>query len=70
MNFVVAALVYHSYSSEDALKIVNHLMRTGYRKLFLDDLSYGRMVASKLTQDMRRLIYDLYSHLTEEGVDL
>lgn len=51
MNFVAAALVYHSYNSFDALKVFYHLMKAcGYRKLFLGDLSFGRMLAKNLSQ--------------------
>lgn len=64
MNFVAAALVYHSRNSYDALKVFSYIMKDcGYRKLFLGDLSFGRKVAGRLVQDLRRLVYDLYSHL-------
>ena len=64
MNFVAAALVYHSHNSYDALKVFNYLMKAcGYRRLFLGDLSFGRFIASRLVQEMRRLVYDLFMHL-------
>ena len=42
----------------------------GYRKLFLNKLELGNNIASQMSEEVRRLVFDLYSHLTEEGVDL
>ena len=64
MNFVAAVLVYHSRTSYEALNVFTYIMKLcGYRKLFLGDLSYSRKLAGRLTQDLRRLVYDLYVHL-------
>ena len=64
MNFLAAALVYHGRTSYDALLVMHYLMRScGLRQLYLGDLSFGRQVAQRLNSDLRRLSFDLYSHL-------
>jgi hypothetical protein len=46
MNFVASAIVYHAHSSYDALRVMNYLMNAcGLRRLFLGDLSFGRIIA-------------------------
>ena len=69
MNFIAAALVYHCQNIEDSLRILTHMMKVcGYRKLFLGELGLGRIIASKLQENIRMLSHDLYIHLTEEGI--
>ena len=41
------------------------MVKCGYRKLFLGELDYGKGLAGKLAQDVRKLIYDLYCHLVK-----
>lgn len=69
MNFVGAALVYHCHNTTDALKILCYMMKKcNYRNIFLNDMELGQVIASKLSEDLRRLSFDLFSYLTEEGV--
>jgi hypothetical protein len=42
----------------------------GFRKIFLGNLELGRTIADKLQQDIRRLAFDLYTHMVEEGVEV
>ena len=64
MNFIAATLVYHASSAQEALRVFVEMMVGGeLRRLFLADLSMSRTIAYKLTAELRRLSYDLYSHM-------
>ena len=71
MNFVGAALIYHCQNTQDALKILCYMMKKcNYRRIFLNDMEFGQVIAGKLAEDLRRLSFDLFSYLAEEGVEI
>ena len=54
---------------EDSIKILSYMMKVcGYRKIFLNNLEKSGEVSKILNEDIRRSAFDVYSHLTEEGV--
>jgi len=63
MNFIAAALVYHSRSSFEALKVMEQLMRKyGFRKILLKDLAMSHLVSKRCLYELKRLAFDLYNH--------
>lgn len=71
MNIIASVLVYHSTNSYEALKILELVMRQmGLRNAFKGDLSFSFNVAASLMGELKRLSFDLYSHLINQGLDL
>jgi hypothetical protein len=63
MNFIAAALVYHSPSSFEALKVMEYIMKPcGFRKILLKDLAMSHLVSRRCMYELKRLSFDLYSH--------
>jgi len=50
MNFIAASLVFHSRNSYEALIVMDHVMRKAqFRRIYLQNFTYGRATAIKLS---------------------